>query len=126
MSLKQRRNNDLSLSFPASAYKSAEFVNSSEDNSTSEEEEEEEVGSVSTPHHHHSKQSPPLGGRGHSKQSPPLGGRGPLDGDVGACVRELYERGHGEDLQWLEAYLLDEARDRTLDGECVLSQHTKW
>ena len=39
------------------------------------------------------------------------------DGDIAGCVQELCGRGFMEELQWLEAYLADEARDRTLDGE---------
>lgn len=34
-------------------------------------------------------------------------------------MRELYGRGYGEELQWLEVYLAEEARDRTLDGTCM-------
>lgn len=49
---------------------------------------------------------------------------GELDGtnqDVGVgvslCVSRLCGAGYLEELQWLEAYLLDEARDRTVDGK---------
>ncbi len=48
--------------------------------------------------------------RGHRME--PGSGRG----QVTECVQELCGRGYGEELQWLEAYLADEARDRTLDG----------
>ena len=46
-------------------------------------------------------------------------GRGTGSGrdKVLACVWELFGLGYGEELQWLEAYLADEARDRTLDGK---------
>lgn len=39
------------------------------------------------------------------------------DTGVTLCVSRLCAAGHLEVLQWLEAYLLDEARDRTMDGK---------
>ncbi len=36
--------------------------------------------------------------------------------DGGDCVARLHASGYSEELEWLEAYLLDEARDRDLDG----------
>lgn len=49
------------------------------------------------------------------------GGRG-LDGSVGECVKRLYSLKYMEELQWLEAYLTDEARDRTIDGKWYISK----
>ena len=131
-------------------YKSAEFVNSSEDESSDNEPANTSAsgrdlghspsgrGLVRSPSGHDLDHSP--NGRGldcssigqNLDHSP--SGRGinqslnerdlnhsssgcGLDPHVLACVRELYRQGHSEDLQWLEAYLHDEARDRTLDGE---------
>ena len=37
--------------------------------------------------------------------------------DVARLVMSLSCRGYEEELAWLEAYLRDEARDRTVDGE---------
>ena len=42
------------------------------------------------------------------------------------CVRELCGCGHREELQWLEAYFADEARDRTLDGVFVCLLAGAW
>ena len=39
--------------------------------------------------------------------------------DVARLVMSLGCHGYDEQLVWLEAYLHDEARDRSVDGECV-------
>ena len=47
----------------------------------------------------------------------------PAPVSVSGMVRELHTNGYSDQLAWLEAYLTDEARDRTLDGVwevCVL------
>ena len=41
--------------------------------------------------------------------------------DVPRLVMSLSCRGYEEQLAWLEAYLRDEARDRTVDGGCTLT-----
>ena len=43
--------------------------------------------------------------------------KGGLRDDVPRLVMSLSCRGYEEQLAWLEAYLRDEARDRTVDGE---------
>lgn len=40
--------------------------------------------------------------------------------NVARLVMSLSCHGFEEQLAWLEAYLQDEARDRTVDGECVV------
>ena len=47
------------------------------------------------------------------------------DGGAAQYVSHLRATGYVEELQWLEAYLLDEARDRTVDGEIIIITN-KW
>ena len=46
--------------------------------------------------------------------------RAPETRSMARLVMSLSCRGYEEQLAWLEAYLRDEARDRTMDGELLL------
>ena len=99
-------------------FKSAEYIDTSDDES-SDAESAHSTGSHSPPSRRSS-----VGGRGPDREggrgTATTGGRGPVEGvNVSECVRELCGCGHGGVLQWLQAYLTDEARDRALDGELV-------
>lgn len=37
-------------------------------------------------------------------------------GSVGSAISRLHSQGYSDQLAWLEAYLKDEARDRSVDG----------
>ena len=52
-----------------------------------------------------------------AKSAHPDAPRSERGATISQCVQELGGRGHGGELQWLQAYLMDEARDRTLDGK---------
>ena len=51
--------------------------------------------------------------------------RAPETRSMARLVMSLSCRGYEEQLAWLEAYLRDEARDRTMDGELLLADSTK-
>ena len=62
------------------------------------------------------------GGRGESggtKKTKLTSGKKSKSRDVARLVMSLVCHGYEEQLAWLEAYLRDEARDRTVDGVCV-------
>ena len=88
---------------PYSGYKSAATVNTSEDDSSDAE-------------------SAPRKGSSLTNGRDSVCGHGtPGDLDVSECVRELCRCGQAATLQWLQAYLTDEARDRAMDGELWLA-----
>ena len=77
-------------------------------NSSSIDRNDDERGNHITPHHgNHRDVSSRSSGGDVSQES----------AGVSQAVSQLRVGGYEEELQWLEAYLLDEARDRTVDGE---------
>lgn len=58
---------------------------------------------------------PTSDGRGSNQDTPTDGGCG-FGSEVTDLIQSLCSSGYLEQLQWLEAYLTDEARDRQLDG----------
>ena len=59
------------------------------------------------------------GRRGSKKKTNVTSGKKSKSRDVARLVMSLVCHGYEEQLAWLEAYLRDEARDRTVDGVCV-------
>ena len=44
-----------------------------------------------------------------------------LIGGISSAVARLHSQGYSDQLAWLEAYLKDEARDRSVDGKNLIS-----
>ena len=94
---------------------SASMVDSDGDDDDDEESEKDLDLQDDRLHHEHAQSNPTVSPEsGCGKPVDTAGGR---EVGVSLCVSRLRAAGLGEELQWLEAYLLDEARDRTMDGK---------
>ena len=63
----------------------------------------------------HTRAGGTAGRKGKGKEK----GRGGAGSSAHQLAARLHQKGYSEHLSWLEAYLADEARDRTTDGTYV-------